>query len=627
MRGKVWPISLEKNRRRAMLSWLFVSALLVLCGVLGYLQFRWIGEVSVAARERLRGSLQASLNRFSRDFNFEVATATGALVPANPTPDAQAAEAVLSAHYEEWKKSARHSRIFSRIAIAVPQEGTALLRILDLNTGTLGTADWPETWSTIRDRLDSRIGSAPGQRRSPSGRFSANDGLIFEIPVFGNAPGFPNPPGRPGFFGPPDSGNPPGPPNRPPPNRPPGPFGRREVAWVVLELSLPYIREAVLPELLQRDLTDYQVEILTNTHPPSVIYQSDPEDAKLISVSADASVSIFLPQYDSRSASLFGMRGGSGRGPAAGPGGPGGPGPGPPQGRWEVFVRHRAGSLETVVARLRWRNLAVTAGVLLLMLASVAALVRYTRRAQRLAQLQMDFVAGISHELRTPLTVIHTAGYNLQGKMAHNPSQVERYGALIHLESGRLTDLVEQIMRFAGAEAGRVIQEPEPLSIESVIHDTMESSKAVMDQAHCVIEQTIEAGLPLILGDPMALRHALQNLLTNAAKYGTSATQNRESNWIGIFASKATDKGRAMVEIRVADHGPGIPEDEQKHIFDPFFRGQRAVEDLVHGTGLGLNLVKKIVEAHGGTIRVKSEPMKGAEFIVRIPEAAAEAAG
>jgi signal transduction histidine kinase len=82
-----------------------------------------------------------------------------------------------------------------------------------------------------------------------------------------------------------------------------------------------------------------------------------------------------------------------------------------------------------------------------------------------------------------------------------------------------------------------------------------------------------------------------------------------------------------MVEIRVADHGPGIPEDEQKHIFDPFFRGQRAFEDQVHGTGLGLNLVKKIVEAHGGTIRVKSEPMKGAEFIVRIPEAAAEVAG
>src|SRR6185369_418847 len=253
----------------------------------------------------------------------------------------------------------------------------------------------------------------------------------------------------------------------------------------------------------------------------------------------------------------------------------------------------------------------------LLMLASVAALIRYTRSAQKLAQLQMNFVAGVSHELRTPLTVIHTAGYNLRGKMAHNPTQVERYGALIQQESGRLTDLVEQIMRFAGAEAGRVIQEPEPLSVESVIQDALESSKAIMGSGHYAIEQQIDDGLPLISGDPTALRHALQNLLANAAKYGT-----KDSNWIGVFASKSTEKGRSMVEIRVADRGPGIPEDEQKHIFDPFFRGQQAMEDQVHGTGLGLNLVKKIIEAHGGTIRVKSEPMKGAEFIVRIPEAA-----
>jgi signal transduction histidine kinase len=381
---------------------------------------------------------------------------------------------------------------------------------------------------------------------------------------------------------------------------------------VILELNLAYLRESVLPELLQRDLADYEVAILTRAQPPALIYQSDPGDTRPISGHADASVGIFTGQSDSR---------------AGGRGGQAGPGPGPGPGRWEMFARHRAGSLEAVVARLRWRNLALTGGVLVLMLASVAALVHYTRRAQRLAQVQMDFVAGISHELRTPLTVIHTAGYNLRGKMAQNPAQVERYGALIQQESGRLTDLVEQIMRFAGAEAGRIIREPEPLSIESVIHDTMESNKAVMEQAHCVVEQTIEDGLPPILGDPTALRHALQNLLSNAAKYGTAGDNTAGSNWIGISAAKATERGRAMVEIRVADRGPGIPKNEQTHIFDPFFRGQRAVEDQVHGTGLGLNLVKKIVEAHGGTIRVKSEPMKGAEFIVRIPEATQGVAG
>jgi signal transduction histidine kinase len=74
-----------------------------------------------------------------------------------------------------------------------------------------------------------------------------------------------------------------------------------------------------------------------------------------------------------------------------------------------------------------------------------------------------------------------------------------------------------------------------------------------------------------------------------------------------------------MVEIRVADRGPGIPKEEQKRVFDPFFRGRRAVQDQVHGAGLGLNLARRIVEAHGGSITVKSQPMKGTEFAIRLP--------
>ena len=204
-----------------------------------------------------------------------------------------------------------------------------------------------------------------------------------------------------------------------------------------------------------------------------------------------------------------------------------------------MYVRHRAGSLEAVVAQARWRNLAVTGGVLLLDDGHVGALISYTRRAQKLAELQMDFVAGISHELRTPLTVIHTAAYNLRGKLAANPAQVERYGVLIQQESGRLKDLVEQVLRFSGATAGRVIQNPEPLSIPSVLEETLESAKAVLHGAGCVVETHIDPDLPPVLGDPMALKQALLNLLHNAAKYGAG-----EAHWIGISASKTGDHGK-----------------------------------------------------------------------------------
>ncbi len=198
--------------------------------------------------------------------------------------------------------------------------------------------------------------------------------------------------------------------------------------------------------------------------------------------------------------------------------------------------------------------------------------------------------------------------------MSLDPGQVERYGSLIQQESGRLKDLVGQVLRFAGANAGRVVGEFEPLSAEDLVADAIESSRFAIEAAGCVVEKTIESGLPLLLGDPVALNHALQNLIANAAKYGTQG-----GGWIGVFASGAAAKNGAQVEIRVADRGPGIPANEQRRIFDPFFRGKRALQDQIHGTGLGLSLAKRIVEAHGGTIHVRSEPGKGTEFVVRLP--------
>jgi signal transduction histidine kinase len=573
------------KHRRTTLSWLFVAGLFVLCGVLGVLQYRWIGEVSVAARDRLRGSLQASLNRLSLDFNTEIATAARALLPAASGSPSPATETEVAARYAQWKKTGRRGQMFRHIAIAEPHNKTVLLRNLDLDKAVFETAEWPPDWAPVKARLESMLSPETRQRRGFPGPPPEDQGMLFDLPAFGI----------------------------PAPGRSPDPFARGEAPSLIFDLNPEYARDVLLPELLQRHLEtggtlEYQVEVSSRQRPPLVIYQSDP--GARVAASADASVGLFDTPYDQIFRRSPGP-GGRGRGPGRG-------GPGGDSGRWQMFVRHRAGSLEAVVAQARWRNLAVTAGVLLLMMASVAALITYTRRAQKLADLQMDFVAGISHELRTPLTVIHTAAYNLRGKLAANPAQVERYGVLIQQESGRLKDLVEQVLRFSGATAGRVIQNPEPLSIPDVLEETLESARAVFQGAGCVVEKHIDPDLPLVMGDPMALKQALQNLLHNAAKYGAG-----ESHWVGISASRTGGEAEPAVEIRVADRGPGIPADEQAHIFEPFFRGRRALQDQTHGTGLGLNLAKKIVEAHGGSIQVKSAAMKGAEFIVRLPAAPA----
>jgi signal transduction histidine kinase len=291
-----------------------------------------------------------------------------------------------------------------------------------------------------------------------------------------------------------------------------------------------------------------------------------------------------------------------------------GPGGGP--GRWEMFVRHRAGSLEAVVSQARRRNLAVAGAVLLLMLASAGALMRYTRQAQKLAELQMDFVAGVSHELRTPLTVLRTAAYNLRGAVAQNPAQVERYGALIQQQTARLGDLVDQVLQFASAKAGRLVRDSEPVSVEALVEDSLAAVKPALESSRCVVEKSVAPDLPQVVGDRNALRQALENLLSNAVKYGTQG-----SDWIGISAARDS---AGTVEIRVADRGPGIPASEQEQIFDPFFRGKRAIQEQIHGTGLGLSLAKETILAHGGTITVHSEPAKGTEFVIRIPVAPAE---
>ena len=145
----------------------------------------------------------------------------------------------------------------------------------------------------------------------------------------------------------------------------------------------------------------------------------------------------------------------------------------------------------------------------------------------------------------------------------------------------------------------------------------------MLEDAQGEVETRLEAGLPPVSGDSLALRHALQNLLANAAKYGRGAGKHS----VAISAKLVRGAVRSNtpeIEIRVEDHGVGIPPEEQKHVFDAFFRGRKAVQDQIHGTGLGLHLVKRIVEAHGGTVSLESEPGAGSTFIVRIPAAPAQ---
>jgi signal transduction histidine kinase len=119
--------------------------------------------------------------------------------------------------------------------------------------------------------------------------------------------------------------------------------------------------------------------------------------------------------------------------------------------------------------------------------------------------------------------------------------------------------------------------------------------------------------LPLVLADEMLLRRGVQNLVGNALKYGA------DGKWIGITVDASGSRRGREVRITVADRGPGVAAEDLPHIFEAFYRGRRAVADQVQGNGLGLHLVKRIAEAHGGRVTLRSTPGEGAAFTLHIP--------
>jgi signal transduction histidine kinase len=281
---------------------------------------------------------------------------------------------------------------------------------------------------------------------------------------------------------------------------------------------------------------------------------------------------------------------------------------------WRLLVKHPSGSLENAVNNARRRNLVISSSILAVLGASVGLLVLSTRRAQKLARQQMEFVAAVSHELRTPLAVIRSAGENLADGVVRDDVQIRKYGDLVKNEGRRLTEMVEQILEFAGIQSGQRGFALRPVGVIPVLEDVVASSRALIDAAGITVEWGVPPGLPPVLGDEPALRRVFQNLVGNAIKYGAPGA------WIGV---NGRSTGRE-VALSVVDRGIGIAPADLAHIFEPFYRAPAVIEAQIQGAGLGLSLVKRIVEAHGGRIEVKSTPGQGSEFIVMLPAAAEE---
>ena len=387
------------------------------------------------------------------------------------------------------------------------------------------------------------------------------------------------------------------------------------VDWVVAVLNLEPIEKRLLPRLAQHyfssnDELEYKVAVVKAGRTPGVLYSSDSDFVGDVHIS-DAVMNIFGappgnvgeqlwktetdrdPSRPDNWKRLFGpvwfpviqhtSRGGS----------------------WLLTLKSRKGSLDTAVTTVWRTHLLTSAAVLLLLAVSIVLVIVSSRRAEALANLQMNFVTSISHELRTPLAAILSAGQNLTDGFA---TDLKLYGWLITTQARQEIDLVDQILLFASTNNGAKNYVLQPLEVTSVLQQVQRDTAPLFERSGFTVDFRIAESLPPIVADWRFLSRCLHNLIGNAAKY------SGDSRWIGVSAELATYTSEKRVQISVADRGIGICPSELPRIFEPFYRSPSVLASQIHGTGLGLSVTKHLVEAMGGGVSVLSEPGVGSTF-------------
>jgi signal transduction histidine kinase len=262
----------------------------------------------------------------------------------------------------------------------------------------------------------------------------------------------------------------------------------------------------------------------------------------------------------------------------------------------------------------RTRRWLIVAGLTMLAILLPASGYLVSRAVQReliVARQQADFVSAVSHEFRSPLTSLtHLTSLLRGGPQPSEARRREYYDVLAH-EADRLQRFVDALLDFGRMRAGAARYRFKPVDLPALIERSVDEFRHDALAHGRTISSAIASDVPAISADPDALGRVVWNLLDNAAKYSPP----------GSPIEVETEAAPGGAALRVIDHGIGIPEGEQSHVFEQFYRGSAATTSAVRGTGIGLAVVSHIVRAHGGTVAVDSAVGRGTTFTVTLPAA------
>ncbi|MCL4561769.1 MAG: HAMP domain-containing histidine kinase [Chloroflexi bacterium] len=232
-----------------------------------------------------------------------------------------------------------------------------------------------------------------------------------------------------------------------------------------------------------------------------------------------------------------------------------------------------------------------------------------THRVQASQQSQREFIANVSHELKTPLTSIQGFAQAILDGAAATPESLRQAASVIYGEAGRMSRLVMDLLTLARLDAGTADLHRTPLDLGGLLQSVAEKMTPQAQQAQVELQVALDP-LPLYNGDEDRLAQVFTNLVDNALKFtppgGTVTLSGRQVP--------------GSVEISIADTGPGVPAEDQTRIFERFFQTDKSRRGGTgRGVGLGLAIAQEIIRAHGGAIRLESQPGQGSNFVVKLP--------
>jgi signal transduction histidine kinase/tetratricopeptide (TPR) repeat protein len=276
---------------------------------------------------------------------------------------------------------------------------------------------------------------------------------------------------------------------------------------------------------------------------------------------------------------------------------------------WRLdFFRGETGSIGTMDIRKSFYFWTILTLIIVLTFGAVL-IVRTIAQEMEILKMKSDFVSSVSHEFKTPLTSIQALLERLREGKVKDPAKTAQYLSFLSRDTERLTHLVKNVLDFSKIEEGKKEYEFIETGMPQFLREQIDAFQKDRIQEEVKVHARIPEDIPPLSIDREAVSQALNNLFDNAVKFSPGKKE------IDVSVRKSAEN----VTIEVRDQGIGIPKNEQDKIFNKFYQGQNASTQSVKGTGLGLTLVKHIIEAHGGKIQVESVVGKGSVFSLIFP--------